>query len=135
MPHKNIVWLNGCFDVLHIGHIKLFQKARQMGLPVIVGIDTDERIQSMKGEGRPINSLKDRVEMLRSIKYIDAIVDFSTDDELVKVIEAHAPRYMVIGEEYRAKPIIGSEFIKEIIYAKKYGDISSSSIINGTHKT
>jgi cytidyltransferase-like protein len=44
MPHKNIVWLNGCFDVLHIGHIKLFQKARQMGLPVVVGIDTDERI-------------------------------------------------------------------------------------------
>ena len=135
MPHKNIVWLNGCFDVLHIGHIKLFQKARQMGLPVIVGIDTDERIQSMKGDGRPINSLKDRVEMLRSIKYIDGIVSFSTDNELEELIKSHAPRYMVIGEEYRAKPIIGGEFVKEIIFAKKYGNISSSSIINGTHNS
>ena len=70
MQYKDNIWLNGCFDVLHMGHIKLFQRARQMGMRVLVGIDTDERITSAKGEGRPVNNLKDRVEFLRSIKYL-----------------------------------------------------------------
>ena len=135
MPHKNQIWINGCFDVLHMGHIKLFQRARQMGLPVIVGIDTDDRIQSMKGENRPINDLHHRVEFLKAIKYIDAVVSFSTDDELIEIIKEHSPRYMLIGEDYRNKDIIGSEHIKEIIYVKRYGDLSSSDIINGAHKT
>ena len=135
MRHKELVWINGSFDVLHMGHIKLFQRARQMGLPVIVGIDTDERISELKGPLRPINSLKNRVEFLRSIKYIDAIVDFSTDDELNELIKSHAPRYMFIGEDYRDKTIIGAEHVKEIIYVPRYEGLSSSAIINGTHKT
>ena len=135
MQHKDNIWLNGCFDVLHMGHIKLFQRARQMGLPVIVGIDTDDRIQSMKGEGRPINNLQHRVEFLRAIKYIDAVVSFSSDDELIEIIKEHAPKYMLIGDDYKDKDIIGKEFIKEIIYVKRYGELSSSDIINGAHKT
>mgnify|MGYP003666682602 FL=1 len=135
MPHKNVIWINGCFDVLHMGHIKLFQRARQMGLPVIVGIDTDDRIQSMKGEGRPINNLQHRVEFLRAIKYIDVVVSFSSDGELIEIIKEHAPKYMLIGDDYKDKDIIGKEFIKEIIYVKRYGELSSSDIINGAHKT
>jgi D-beta-D-heptose 7-phosphate kinase/D-beta-D-heptose 1-phosphate adenosyltransferase len=115
MLHKNIVWLNGCFDVLHMGHIKLFQRARQMGLPVIVGIDSDERISSSKGEDRPFNCLHDRVEFLKSIKYIDGVIAFSTDIELTAIIKENAPKYMLIGDDYKGKSIIGSEFIKEII--------------------
>mgnify|MGYP001344242430 FL=1 len=133
-PKKN-VWVNGTFDVLHMGHIKLFQRARQMGLPVIVGIDTDDRIQSMKGNDRPINNLQHRVEFLKAIKYIDAVVSFSTDDELIELIKEHSPRYMLIGDDYKDKKIIGSEFIKEIIYVKRYGDLSSSDIINGAHNS
>ena len=133
MSHKNQIWINGCFDVLHMGHIKLFQRARQMGLPVIVGIDTDDRIQSMKGENRPINDLHHRVEFLKAIKYIDAVVSFSTDDELIEIIKEHSPRYMLIGDDYKGKKIIGSEHIKEIIYVKRYGDLSSSDIINRTY--
>ena len=135
MPHKNIVWINGCFDVPHMGHIKLFQRARQMGLPVIVGIDTDDRIQSMKGKDRPINNLQHRVEFLKAIKYIDAVVSFSTDDELIEIIKEHSPRYMLIGDDYKDKKIIGSEHIKEIIYVKRYGELSSSDIINGAHNS
>ena len=135
MPHKNQVWINGSFDVLHMGHIKLFQRARQMGLPVIVGIDTDERISKLKGPLRPINTFRNRVDFLRSIKYIDAIVDFSTDDELIELIKFHAPRYMFIGEDYRDKTIIGAEYVKEIIFVPRYEDLSTSAIINGTHKT
>lgn len=135
MPYKNQIWINGSFDVLHMGHIKLFQRARQMGLPVMVGLDTDERISKLKGSSRPINNLKDRVEFLKSIKYIDGIVTFSTDDELVELIKGHAPRYMLVGDDYRSKKVIGEEFVKEIIYVKRYGGLSSSNIINETHKT
>ena len=135
MQHKDNIWLNGCFDVLHMGHIKLFQRARQMGMKVIVGIDTDERITSAKGEGRPVNSLHNRMEFLRSIKYIDEVVVFNTDEELSNTIKEYAPRYMLIGDDYKDREIIGSEWIKEIIYAPRYQGLSSSNIINGTHKT
>ena len=133
MQHKDNIWLNGCFDVLHMGHIKLFQRARQMGMRVLVGIDTDERITSAKGEGRPVNNLKDRVEFLRSIKYIDEVVVFNTDEELSNTIKEYAPRYMLIGDDYKDKEIIGSKWIKEIIYVPRYQGLSSSAIINRTH--
>ena len=133
MQYKDNIWLNGCFDVLHMGHIKLFQRARQMGMRVLVGIDTDERIASAKGEGRPVNNLKDRVEFLRSIKYIDEVVVFNTDEELSNTIKEYAPRYMLIGDDYKDREIIGSEWIKEIMYAPRYQGLSSSAIINRTH--
>tara|TARA_R110001592_G_scaffold31869_1_gene111846 strand:- start:341 stop:658 length:318 start_codon:yes stop_codon:yes gene_type:complete len=104
-----------------------------MGMRVLVGIDTDERITSAKGEGRPVNNLKDRVEFLRSIKYIDEVVVFNTDEELSNTIKEYAPRYMLIGDDYKDKEIIGSKWIKEIIYVPHYQRLSSSAIINRTH--
>ena len=129
---KNI-WLNGSFDVLHTGHIKLFRMARMLAGQhgtVWVGTDTDERIASKKGPSRPINTLKDRMLFLSSIKYIDVVVPFASDDELYHYICEIEPDIMLIGDDYRDKPIIGSEFIKEIIYVTRDGK-SSTSIING----
>lgn len=133
MRHKNQVWINGSFDVLHMGHIKLFQRARQMGLPVVVGVDTDERISELKGPTRPVNTLKNRVEFLRSIKYIDEVVVFSTDEELEAAIHSRMPRYMFIGDDYREKNVIGAEYVRELIFVPRYEDLSSSAIINRTH--
>jgi len=135
MQHKDNIWLNGCFDVLHMGHIKLFRRARQMGMRVIVGIDTDERIRQAKGENRPVNDLHNRIDFLRSIKYIDMIHSFGTDEELSNIIKDYLPRYMLIGDDYKDKEIIGSEWVKEIIYVPRYQGLSSSNIINGTYKT
>ena len=135
MQHKDNIWLNGCFDVLHMGHIKLFRRARQMGMRVIVGVDTDERIREAKGEGRPVNDLHNRIDFLRSIKYVDMIHSFGTDGELSKLIEDYLPRYMLIGDDYKDKEIIGSKWVKEIIYVPRYQGLSSSNIINGTYKT
>ena len=135
MQHKDNIWINGCFDVLHMGHIKLFRRARQMGMRVIVGVDTDERIREAKGEGRPVNDLHNRIDFLRSIKYVDMIHSFGTDEELSKLIEDYLPRYMLIGDDYKDKEIIGSKWVKEIIYVPRYQGLSSSNIINGTHKT
>tara|TARA_B110000977_G_C10793353_1_gene383352 strand:+ start:173 stop:526 length:354 start_codon:yes stop_codon:yes gene_type:complete len=116
-----------------MGHIKLFQRARQMSLPVVVGVDTDERISELKGPTRPVNTLKNRVEFLRSIKYIDEVVVFSTDEELEEAIHSRMPRYMLIGEDYREKEIIGSEWIKDVIYVPRYEGLSSSAIIGRAH--
>ena len=135
MLHKDNIWINGCFDVLHMGHIKLFRRARQMGMKVIIGVDTDERIRQAKGEGRPVNDLHNRIDFLRSIKYVDMIHSFGTDEELSKLIEDYLPRYMLIGDDYKDKEIIGSKWVKEIIYVPRYQGLSSSNIINGTYKT
>jgi len=127
---KNI-WLNGSFDVLHTGHIKLFRMARMLAGQhgtVWVGTDTDERIASKKGPSRPINILKDRMLFLSSIKYIDVVVPFASDDELKHYICEIEPDIMLIGDDYRDKPIIGSEFIKEIIYVTRDGK-STSDIV------
>ena len=130
-----ITWVNGCFDVLHIGHIKLFQKAWELGNPVVVGIDGDDRIRQSKGDDRPINPLHDRIGFLKSIKYIKEVVPFHSDEELNAIIKRFSPENFVIGEEYKDKKIIGKEWCENIVYLPRYGGVSSSSIINGTHKT
>ncbi len=141
MRHKEIVWINGTFDVLHMGHIKLFQKAheiasdefRSFSWKIVVGIDTDERVREAKGEGRPVNTLQNRIDFLHAIRWVDEVYAFWSDDILRDLIRAQAPKYMIIGDDYKNKPIIGSEYIEEIIYVPRYEGLSSSAIINGTH--
>ena len=123
------VWVNGSFDVLHIGHIKLLEYANRLG-SVKVGIDTDERIKKFKGENRPFNSLEYRIEFLRSIKYIDSVNIFDTDEQLVDLIKQYKPDYMVIGSDYEDKPIIGIEYIKQVIYFNRIKDKSTTNILN-----
>ena len=130
-----ITWVNGCFDVLHVGHIKLFKKAWELGNPVVVGIDGDERIRQAKGNDRPINSLPNRIEFLKSIKYIKEVIPFHSDEDLNAIIKRFSPEYFVIGEEYKDKKIIGKEWVENIVYVPRYGGVSSSSIINGTHNS
>ena len=131
MRNSMNVWINGSFDVLHTGHIKLFRIARTLVGPngtVWVGTDTDERITSKKGPSRPINNLLDRITFLSSIKYIDVVVPFASDNELEYYICEVKPHYMLIGDDYRDKPIIGSEFVGEIIYVTRDGK-STSDIV------
>ena len=128
------VWINGTFDVLHMGHIKLFREARKLAGPggkVIVGTDSDERISTLKGPTRPINNLFDRVDFLRSIKYIDEVVAFSSEDALIANIKRYSPDIILIGDDYIGKRVVGGEYAKQIMYFPRYGGLSSSKIING----
>ena len=75
------VWINGCFDVLHRGHIELFRYAKSLGDYLIIGIDTDARVKHLKGSSRPINNQDDRKFFLESIKFIDKVVVFDNEDE------------------------------------------------------
>jgi len=127
------VWLNGTFDVLHAGHIHLFQHARNIAsnTHVCVGVDSDERVAQRKGNGRPINNLSNRISMLHAIRYIDEVVVFGSDDELRAKIRAYNPHIMVIGDDYEISNIIGAEFIPHIIRIPKYGGLSTTKIVNG----
>jgi D-beta-D-heptose 7-phosphate kinase/D-beta-D-heptose 1-phosphate adenosyltransferase len=95
-----------------------------------VGVDTDERIRQMKGDNRPINPLHYRVEFLKSIRYIDQVVTFGTDQELTHQIRVFSPDVMCIGDDYLNRTIIGEEFIPHIEYIKRFGGLSTTNIIN-----
>lgn len=125
------VWLNGTFDVLHLGHIKLFQHAKELypNSIVCVGVDTDDRIRQMKGSNRPINPLHYRVEFLKSIRYIDEVTTFATDDELRNKIALFTPDVMCIGDDYRNRNIVGEELIPHIEYVKRFDNLSTTSLI------
>jgi D-beta-D-heptose 7-phosphate kinase/D-beta-D-heptose 1-phosphate adenosyltransferase len=124
------VWVNGVFDVLHIGHIKLFEFAKSQGDYLTVGIDSDKRVKFLKGNSRPINNQITRSEILKAIKYIDDVVIFNYDEELISLIKNYNPDIFVIGREYENKRIIGGEYAHKIIYFDKVSDYSSTKLIN-----
>jgi rfaE bifunctional protein nucleotidyltransferase chain/domain len=122
------VWVNGAFDVLHIGHIKLLEYAKSLG-SVRVGLDTDTRIKMLKGENRPVNTLRDRVDFLHAIKHVNSVAVFDTEERLIDLIKLYEPDYMVIGSDYRDKRIIGREYVKEIVFFDRIADKSTTNIL------
>jgi D-beta-D-heptose 7-phosphate kinase/D-beta-D-heptose 1-phosphate adenosyltransferase len=124
------VWVNGTFDIVHLGHIQLLKRASELGDFLIVGLDGDKRVKELKGEQRPINNLVSRITLLDSIKYVDRVVSFDSDEQLETLIKTMRPAIMVIGEEYKGKRIIGSEYVGEIVYFPKMEGFSSTHIIN-----
>jgi D-beta-D-heptose 7-phosphate kinase/D-beta-D-heptose 1-phosphate adenosyltransferase len=109
------IWINGSFDILHIGHIRLISYAASLG-DLRMGMDSDERISEKKGTSRPFNSLYDRMEFASRIVGVNSVVHFANDSELTDRIREWEPDVMVIGSDYKGKKIIGAEHIKEIIY-------------------
>lgn len=122
------VWVNGCFDILHIGHIRLLEYASTFGR-VRVGIDSDKRVSRLKGENRPFNNESIRKEVLESIKYVSDVVIFNTDTELINNIIENKTEIMVIGEEYKDKIIIGYEYCPKIHFFERVGDHSTTKIL------
>lgn len=135
------IWVNGCFDILHTGHLDLFWFARLYGTEglrfpeaieinsLYVGVDTDDRVKMLKGEGRPINCVHDRVKMLCNFTMINSVVMFHDDDELRYFIKEFDIDYLVIGDDYKDKLIIGAECTKfGVIYYPK-NEKSSTDII------
>jgi D-beta-D-heptose 7-phosphate kinase/D-beta-D-heptose 1-phosphate adenosyltransferase len=123
------IWVNGTFDILHIGHVRLLNFAKSLGT-VRVGLDTDKRVREKKGMARPYNSLSDRMEFISSINGVDSVVFFDDDMELVNRIKEWEPNIMVIGDDYIGKEIIGSEYIDNIIFFNKIKGKSTTSILN-----
>jgi D-beta-D-heptose 7-phosphate kinase/D-beta-D-heptose 1-phosphate adenosyltransferase len=131
---KKIVWVNGCFDVLHLGHLKLLEFAKKKGDLLYVGLDSDHRITHAKGKGRPYNNWETRCEMMKAIRWVDEVSIFDTDYQLERLIEKHNPYTMVIGEEYEDKRIIGAEFCQTITFFPRYNDLSTTNFINNINR-
>lgn len=129
------VWVNGCFDVLHLGHLRLLQFAATLGDRVIVGIDSDHRVAASKGKGRPVNGHSFRKELLESLRFVDKVYVFDTDHQLSEYIRQANPWQMVIGSDYLGKKIIGSEHCANVTFFQRIEGISTTetikSIIDG----
>ena len=111
-PDKKIVFTNGCFDILHIGHLRYLKQAAGMGDILIVGLNSDKSVRRIKGENRPVNQEADRAEMLSGYSFIDYIVIFEEDTPF-RVIEACQPDILVKGGDYRADEVIGAQIVKQ----------------------
>lgn len=123
------VWVNGTFDILHVGHIKLLEFASQFG-HLRVGIDTDKRVKELKGDDRPFNSQEDRKKMLESIKYVDEVVLFDSREELIDSVKTFSPDIMVVGDDYTEQIVYGSEHAKKLVFFEKIPNYSSTKILN-----
>lgn len=123
------VWINGSFDVVHLGHIKLLEYARSFGT-LCVGLDTDERIREFKGENRPYHTLADRMEFISSIRYVDHVVSFGSDDELEQRIREWDSDIMVVGDEYKIKRVIGSHLVERVMFFPKLEGRSTTKILS-----
>ena len=108
------VIVNGTFDILHVGHIQLLYYAKSLGDRLIVGIDSDERVRSLKGESRPINNEYERFMLLSALKPVNGVIIFDTDQELEELIQDCD--IMVKGSDYINKPIIGDTLCKRLVF-------------------
>lgn len=111
---KKIVFTNGCFDILHIGHVRYLEEAKNHGDILIVGINSDRSTVALKGEGRPINSQLDRAVIIAGLKAVDYVVIFDQDTpyELIKAIKPHI---LVKGGDYKGKKVAGEDIVDELV--------------------
>ncbi len=127
--NKKIVFTNGCFDILHLGHIKYLEKAKKLGDVLIVGVNTDNSVKRLKGEKRPINSEFDRAYLINALKSVDYTVlfDENTPYELIKTIK---PKVLVKGNDYKDKQVVGSDFAETTKLIAFIDGKSTTDIIN-----
>jgi D-beta-D-heptose 7-phosphate kinase/D-beta-D-heptose 1-phosphate adenosyltransferase len=124
------VVVNGTFDIIHLGHLRLLQYARSFpNSYVLVLIDSDRRVRELKGLNRPVNTEYERCSMLFALKCVDRVETFDTDQELVDLIKGFEPDVMVKGSDYRNKPIIGAEYCKEIKFYDRFKNYSTTNKI------
>jgi|TARA_E500000178_G_C16985123_1_gene737798 rfaE bifunctional protein nucleotidyltransferase chain/domain len=123
------VWVNGCFDVLHRGHFELFKFAKSLGSELIVGVDTDSKVKNDKGHNRPYNNLQDRMFALESIKYIDKIIPFDSNDELEDFISYFSPEILVVGSDWKHKSVVGAEYANRVIFFERITQYSTTKIL------
>lgn len=109
--NKKIVFTNGCFDLLHPGHIDYLKKARKLGDLLVIGLNSDESIKKNKGNNRPINDIKFRTTMLSAYSFVDYIIVFK-DKTPIKLIQEVIPNILVKGGDYKEENIVGAEFVK-----------------------
>ncbi|HEY6070606.1 MAG TPA: D-glycero-beta-D-manno-heptose 1-phosphate adenylyltransferase [Chthoniobacterales bacterium] len=105
---KNIVATNGCFDLLHVGHVRYLKRARALGDVLIVGINSDESVRGLKGPGRPLINEKDRAEVLAALESVDLVTIFQ-EERATRFLELAAPHVYVKGGDYKKETLNAEE--------------------------
>ncbi len=109
---KIIVFTNGCFDIIHAGHVSYLSKAKSYGDVLIVGLNTDDSVHRLKGKDRPINNENDRAIVLNALSFVDYVVLFD-EDTPYKLIKQVKPDVLVKGGDYTIETVVGADFVTE----------------------
>lgn len=112
---SKIIFTNGCFDILHIGHIKLLEFAKKLDGRLIVGLNSDTSVKKLKGPSRPINNENIRKEMLLAIKFVDEVIIFNQETPL-DLIKNIKPDIIVKGGDYKPEEVIGGKMAEVVIF-------------------
>ena len=137
LNNKKIVFTNGCFDILHLGHTTYLEESRNLGDFLVVAINSDESVRQLKGSGRPINSQSLRSKNLLNLEFVDAVTIFEekTPKKLIKYL---LPDILTKGGDYKTKDIIGSRTIQQnggkIVILPHLKGYSTTNIINNKGK-
>lgn len=126
---RKIVFTNGCFDLLHLGHVDYLEKARKLGDKLVLGLNTDASISRIKGPTRPLQDEMSRARIMASLLFIDAVVLFDENTPL-KLIEAVQPDILVKGDDYTVEGIVGHEIV-----LARGGDVKTVPLVKGYSTT
>lgn len=127
--HLKIVFTNGCFDLLHVGHVRYLQEAKSLGDILIVGLNTDKSVQKLKGPTRPIQNENDRMEILAGLACVDFVTLFDEDTPL-ELIRFVKPQVLVKGGDWKPEQIVGSDFV-----LSQGGSVKSLQFVQGKSTT
>lgn len=127
--NKKVVFTNGCFDLLHVGHVRYLAEAKKLGDFLIVGINSDESVKRLKGPTRPIQNQQDRAEILKALEAVDETVIF-TEDTPENLIKSIRPDILVKGGDWSVDQIVGGPFVQS--YG---GQVCSLTFIDGKSTT
>ena len=132
-----VAFTNGCFDILHLGHLEILTKSKEFGDRLIVAVNSDESVRKIKGKERPINDFQTRSNMLASFSFVDYVVEFS-DDTPKKLIQIIKPDFLIKGGDYKKKDIVGNDIVSsyggETIIIPLIDGLSSTNTINKLNK-
>lgn len=132
-----VVFTNGCFDILHVGHITYLQQARSLGDVLVVALNSDDSVKRLKGEERPVNGLIDRMSLIAALEAVTWVTWFEQDDP-VSVIRALKPNVLVKGGDHAAEGILGGEDVRswggEVLSLSFVGGKSTTSLIDKVRK-
>lgn len=130
---KKIVFTNGCFDILHFGHISYLREAKSYGDILVVGLNSNESVRRLKGDSRPINDESDRAQILRELECVDFVIIFDEDTPL-NLISKIQPDILVKGADYKGKEIVGSEIVSDVRLVDFAPNKSTTKIIEKIKK-
>lgn len=130
---KKIVFTNGCFDILHAGHVSVLEFSRSKGDALVVGLNSDQSVRRLKGPSRPVNKEADRALVLAALQSVDAVCLFAEDTpyNLIKLVQ---PDVLVKGGDYKPGEIVGREFAKKVVRFALLKGRSTTNIIKKVQK-